>query len=151
MAVPFKSKSCCILNYHNLFYQIQNALTFNWDMCCHLVLCLWLLPFHYAPRCVIYTQRDIIYECTYISYERCTDRNICHGASVTKQKSLIKYSSAWGREFERRGIFWGRRPQRRQRLWRRKRRQKSFDVAENVRCRSLKKLFLLWVTDHANK
>ncbi len=46
MAVPVPSISCCVLNYHNLFYQVQNALVFNWDMCCHLVLCLWLLPFH---------------------------------------------------------------------------------------------------------
>ncbi len=44
VAVP--SISCCVLNHHNLFYQIQNALAFNQDMCCHLALCLWLLPFH---------------------------------------------------------------------------------------------------------
>ncbi len=31
-----------------LFYQIQNALSFNQDTCCHLVLCLWLLPFHWV-------------------------------------------------------------------------------------------------------
>ncbi len=36
-----------VLIHHNLFYQIQNALAFNRDMCCHLVLCLRLLPFHY--------------------------------------------------------------------------------------------------------
>ncbi len=47
MAVPVPSISCCVLNHHNLFYQIQNALAFNWDTCCHLVLCLRLLPFHY--------------------------------------------------------------------------------------------------------
>jgi hypothetical protein len=46
MAVPVPSISCCGLNHHNLFYQIHNALTFNWDKCCHLVLCLRLLPFH---------------------------------------------------------------------------------------------------------
>ncbi len=46
MAVPVPSISCCILNHHNLFYEIQNALALNWDMCCHLVLCLRLLPFH---------------------------------------------------------------------------------------------------------
>jgi hypothetical protein len=40
------SISCCVLNHHNLFYQIQNALAFNRDACCHLVLCLRLLPFH---------------------------------------------------------------------------------------------------------
>jgi hypothetical protein len=46
MAVPVPSISCCVLNHHNLFYQIQNALAFNRDTCCHLALCLWLLPFH---------------------------------------------------------------------------------------------------------
>jgi hypothetical protein len=25
----------------------KNALAFNRDRCCHLVLCLWLIPFHY--------------------------------------------------------------------------------------------------------
>ncbi len=38
--------SCCVLNHLNLFNQIQNVLAFNQDMCCHLVLCLRLLPFH---------------------------------------------------------------------------------------------------------
>jgi hypothetical protein len=47
MAVPVPSISCCVLNHHNLFYQIQNALAFNQDTCCHLVLCLRLLPFHW--------------------------------------------------------------------------------------------------------
>jgi hypothetical protein len=46
MAVPVPSKSCCVLNHYNLFYQIQNALAFNWDNCCHLALCLRLLPSH---------------------------------------------------------------------------------------------------------
>jgi hypothetical protein len=43
------SISCCVLNHHNLFYQIQNAPAFNQDTCCHLGLCLRLLPFHYLP------------------------------------------------------------------------------------------------------
>ncbi len=47
MAVPVPSISCCVLNHPNLSYQIHNALTFNWDMCCHLALCLRLLPFHW--------------------------------------------------------------------------------------------------------
>ncbi len=47
MAVPVPTIRCCALNHHNLFYQIQNALAFNQDTCCHLVLCLRLLPFHY--------------------------------------------------------------------------------------------------------
>jgi hypothetical protein len=29
MAVPVPSISFCVLNHHNLFYQIQNALAFN--------------------------------------------------------------------------------------------------------------------------
>jgi hypothetical protein len=48
MAVPVPSISCCVLNHHNLFDQIQNALAFNRDTCCHLMLCLWLLPFHWG-------------------------------------------------------------------------------------------------------
>ncbi len=40
MAVPVPSRRCCVLNHHNLFYPIQNALAFNWDTCCHLALCL---------------------------------------------------------------------------------------------------------------
>jgi len=47
MAVPVPSISRCVLNHHNLFYQIQNALAFNRDTCCRLVLCLQLLPFHW--------------------------------------------------------------------------------------------------------
>ena len=50
MAVPVPSISCCVLNHHNLFYQIQNALAFNRDTFCHLALCLWLLPFHYCRK-----------------------------------------------------------------------------------------------------
>jgi hypothetical protein len=46
VAVPVPSISCRILNHHNLFYQIQNALAFNWDTCCNLAHCLRLLPFH---------------------------------------------------------------------------------------------------------
>ncbi len=46
MAVPVPSISCCVLNHHNLFYHIQNALAFNRDMCCHLAICLRVLPFH---------------------------------------------------------------------------------------------------------
>ncbi len=41
-----KYKLLCF-KHHNLFYQIQNALAFNRDICCHLALCLQLLPFHY--------------------------------------------------------------------------------------------------------
>ncbi len=46
MAIPIPSISCCVLKHHNLFYQIHNALAFKQDMCCHLALCLQLLPFH---------------------------------------------------------------------------------------------------------
>ncbi len=46
MVVPVPSINCCVLNHQNLFYQIQNALAFIWDMCCHLALCLQWIPFH---------------------------------------------------------------------------------------------------------
>ncbi len=46
MAVPVPSISRCVLNHHNLFYPKHNALAFNWDTCCHLALCLQLLPSH---------------------------------------------------------------------------------------------------------
>jgi len=46
MALPVPSISCCVLNHHNLFNQIENALAFYRETCCHLVLCYWLLPFH---------------------------------------------------------------------------------------------------------
>ncbi len=49
MAVPVPSISCCVLNHQNLFYHIQNR-AFNRDTCCHLVLRLRLLPFHYASE-----------------------------------------------------------------------------------------------------
>jgi hypothetical protein len=29
------------------FCKEKNTLAFNWDKCCHLVLCLWLISFHY--------------------------------------------------------------------------------------------------------
>ncbi len=48
MAVPVPSISCCVLKHHNLFYQIHNALAFNQDTCCHLALCLQLLPFRWT-------------------------------------------------------------------------------------------------------
>jgi hypothetical protein len=47
MTVPVPSISCCVLNRHNLFYQIHNALAFNRDMYCHIALCLRLPPFHF--------------------------------------------------------------------------------------------------------
>ncbi len=69
MAVPVPSISCCVLIHHNLFYQIQNALAFNRDTCCHLALCLRLLPFHCENSLRIPTMSNItlfavaIYEC----------------------------------------------------------------------------------------
>jgi hypothetical protein len=70
MAVPIPSISCCVLNHHNLFYQIQNVLAFKWDMCCHLALCLQLLPLYYKyhSRCLTWhikhlLQREMCFEC----------------------------------------------------------------------------------------
>ncbi len=52
MTVPVPSIRCCVLNHHDLFCQIQNALAFNWDRCCHLALCLQLLPFNCLNRSI---------------------------------------------------------------------------------------------------
>jgi hypothetical protein len=58
MTVPVPSISCCVLNHIHLFYQIQNALAFNRDKCCHLVLFLQLLPFHWIKRGRVLIKRD---------------------------------------------------------------------------------------------
>ncbi len=60
MALPVPSISCFVLNHHNLFYQTHNALAFNRDMCCHLALCLWLLPFHWSNKMfyVVFEKKD---------------------------------------------------------------------------------------------
>jgi hypothetical protein len=44
MAVPVQSISFCIFN-NQFFFQVQNALAFNQDNGCHLVLCLLLIIF----------------------------------------------------------------------------------------------------------
>jgi hypothetical protein len=38
-----------VAEFHNsnFFCKEKNALAFNWDRFCHLVLCLQLIPFHY--------------------------------------------------------------------------------------------------------
>ncbi len=49
MAVPVPSISCCIFNNNDFFYQEPNELAFNWDTCCHLVICLRLIASHFSP------------------------------------------------------------------------------------------------------
>jgi len=72
MAVPVPSISCCVLNHHNLFYQMQSALVFNWDMCCHLALCLRLLPFHSFGRVLLEKGRKLMGEnSSHIFNSRC--------------------------------------------------------------------------------
>ena len=46
MAVPVPSISCCVFNNNDFFYQEPNELAFNWDTCCHLVICLQLIASH---------------------------------------------------------------------------------------------------------
>ncbi len=41
-----KYKLLCFIRTKNIWKE-KNALAFNWDRCCHLVLCLWLIPFHF--------------------------------------------------------------------------------------------------------
>ncbi len=72
MAVPVPSISCCVLNHHNLFYQMQSALAFKWDMCCHLALCLRLLPFHSFGRVLLEKERKLMGEnLSHIFNSRC--------------------------------------------------------------------------------
>jgi hypothetical protein len=47
MAVPVPNISCCVFSNYDFFYQELNELAFNWDTCCHLVICLQLIASHY--------------------------------------------------------------------------------------------------------
>ncbi len=40
-----KYKLLCFLTTN--FCKEKKALAFNWDRCCHLALCLWLILFHF--------------------------------------------------------------------------------------------------------
>jgi len=40
-----KYKLLCFITT-KFFCKEKNALAFNWDRCCHLVLCIQLIPFH---------------------------------------------------------------------------------------------------------
>jgi hypothetical protein len=40
-----KYKLLCFITTKKICNE-KNALAFNRDKCCHLVLCLWLIPFH---------------------------------------------------------------------------------------------------------
>ncbi len=44
-----KHKLLCFITAKK-FCKEKNALAFNWDRCCHLVLCLRLIPFHYDNK-----------------------------------------------------------------------------------------------------
>ncbi len=44
-----KYKLLCFITTKNVCKE-NNALAFNWDRCCHLVLCLRLIPFHCINR-----------------------------------------------------------------------------------------------------
>ncbi len=37
-----------------IFYQEPNELAFNWDTCCHLVICLQLIASHYTSLFIVY-------------------------------------------------------------------------------------------------
>ncbi len=47
-AVPIPSISCCVSKQLTFFYKQKKALAFDWERCCHLVLCLQLIIFHWA-------------------------------------------------------------------------------------------------------
>jgi hypothetical protein len=40
-----KYKLLCFITTKKFLHK-KNTLAFNWDRCCHLVLCLQLIPFH---------------------------------------------------------------------------------------------------------
>jgi hypothetical protein len=80
MAVPVPTISCCVLNLHNLFYQIQNVLAFNRDTCCHLALCLWLLPLHYIHQNFTQHNGSIFNTQHYIIKRHYVE---CHGSHYT--------------------------------------------------------------------
>ncbi len=44
-----KYKLLCFITT-NLFCKEKNTLAFHRDRCCHLVLCLWLIPFHFSQK-----------------------------------------------------------------------------------------------------
>ena len=52
MAVPVPSISCCVSEQLKFFCKEKNALAFNQDRCCHQVLCLQLIPFHWSSKFV---------------------------------------------------------------------------------------------------
>ncbi len=41
-----EDKLLCFITTKIFFSKEKNALAFNWDRCSHLVICLWLIPFH---------------------------------------------------------------------------------------------------------
>jgi len=53
-----KYKLLCFITTKNFFCKEKNTLAFNRDRCCHLVLCLRLIPFHclhfFKARCSIW-------------------------------------------------------------------------------------------------
>jgi hypothetical protein len=90
MAAPVPSMSCCVLNHRNLFYPIQNALAFNQDMCCHLALCLRLLPFHWDKSAACFCQQvaawvpDII-----CSFNLMKNHKIANNSAITYAREKI--------------------------------------------------------------
>jgi hypothetical protein len=58
MAVLVPGISCCILTNNDFFYQEPNELAFNWDTCCHLVICLRLIASH-LPKILVNVVLDL--------------------------------------------------------------------------------------------
>jgi hypothetical protein len=83
----------------NFFCKEKNALAFNRDRCCHLVLCLRFIPFHYIA--IGTTSVKIIgkYIACGINYDKKSSIILAIGATYTKLyflhtlfMSLISYS-----------------------------------------------------------
>ena len=55
-----KYKLLCFITTKKILHK-KNALAFNRDWCCHLVLCLQLIPFHFDITTIIYIFRSVLF------------------------------------------------------------------------------------------
>ncbi len=80
----------------------RKALTFNWDRCCHLVICLWLIFFHYLLKNIVFLSDELIIFYLTVSelvkflslsnpLELCSDlfpRRLCRPVGISKDQTV---------------------------------------------------------------
>jgi hypothetical protein len=96
------------LKYKLLYFLTPNkkiskrkALAFNWDRCCHLVICLWLILFHYLLKNTVFVKRLIIFYLAVLELvkflslwnplELCSDlfpRQLCRPVGISKDHTV---------------------------------------------------------------